>query len=224
MSNVWLTSDLHIGHRKIAEIRSRAMDLNDVILDRYGTQPHDETLAMHWDESVGNDDVVWVLGDISSGTRMAQFGALEWIKRRPGIKHLIAGNHDSVHPLHRDSHKWFPAYMDVFDSVQMAAKRRVGLATGSHVTVLLSHFPYAGDHLGVDRYPEWRLRDAGHYILHGHTHGDAIDSWHPKQIHVGLDAWDFKPVPLDRVHQIVQRAESAQPQAWEDVPLPLEGI
>lgn len=216
MSNVWFTSDLHIGHRKIAEIRARAMDLSDVIIDRYGTQPHDEILALNWDEAVDKDDTVWVLGDISSGGKQAEMNALHWIKQRPGRKHLIAGNHDSCHPMHRDSHKWQMTYFRVFDSVQMAAKRRVGLATGSHVSVLLSHFPYAGDHLGVDRYPEWRLKDAGHYILHGHTHSDEVTSWHPRQIHVGVDAWDFKPVPLDRVHQIVQKAESAPPLPFHE--------
>lgn len=221
MSKVWFTSDLHIGHRKIAEIRVpqvlRSYDLEDKVWF------HDEMLADRWDSTVDKDDVVWVLGDISAGTKNAQLDALEWIKKRPGAKHLIAGNHDQVHPLHRNSHSWFSAYMGAFASVQMAAKRRVGLATGSHVTVLLSHFPYAGDHLGVDRYPEWRLRDAGHYILHGHTHSEAVGSWHPRQIHVGLDAWGFDLVPLDRVHQIIQKAE-AEPQAWEDVPLPFEEI
>lgn len=223
MSSVWFISDLHIGHETVCRHRAKGR-----VLPRYvGAQVdwHDRTLAANWDAVVGKDDVVWVLGDISSGTKAAQWAALEWLIVRPGHKHLIAGNHDSVHPLHRDSHKWFDTYMKVFESVQMAAKRRIPLA-GGHITALLSHFPYIGDHTGVDRYPAWRLRDCGEWLLHGHTHSVRI--WkgyeHSKQIHVGVDAWNFKPVALEEIQDIIREHVEGPPQPWEDVPLSLEGI
>ncbi|MGH3955688.1 MAG: metallophosphoesterase family protein [Mycobacterium sp.] len=203
--SVWFTSDLHIGHVKVAEQRVPT-----------GVQEHDAILATMWDLRVGRDDVVWVLGDISSGTKSGQLNALEWLRQRPGHKHLIAGNHDSVHPLHRDSHKWLPLYLDgTFESVQLAAKRRIPLVQG-HVTAMLSHFPYTGDHQAVDRYPEWRLPDCGHYVLHGHTHSTYPLSiggpqWrYPmriNQIHVGVDTWGFRPVHLDEIVELVQTCE-----------------
>lgn len=214
MSEVFFTSDLHIGHTKIAEIRFPKIK---TILEETGWEPkvvaqactyaHDELLAHHWDAVVGKDDVVWVCGDISSGTKTAQLNALEWIKARPGKKHLIAGNHDSVHPLHRDSYKWLPIYLDsAFATVQMAAKRRIPLPEG-HVTALLSHFPYSGDHEAVDRYPEWRLPDTGHYVLHGHVHSEQKVFGHYRQIHVGVDARGFKPVPLQEIVDYINRIE-----------------
>lgn len=204
--NVWFTSDLHIGHVKVAEQRVPT-----------GVQEHDAILAAMWDARVASGDVVWVLGDISSGTKSGQLNALEWLRSRPGRKHLIAGNHDSVHPLHRDSHRWLPVYLDgAFESVQLAAKRRIPLAHG-HVTAMLSHFPYRGDHTGEDRYPEWRLPDCGHYVLHGHTHSERRVSaggqyrapWAFNQIHVGVDAWGFQPVHLDEIVKRVQTIEEA---------------
>lgn len=206
MGNVWLTSDLHIGHQLAARHRREAFivdgfnDLSDDDVMRW----HDALLAAIWDSTVKPSDTVWVLGDISSGTRGAQLSALEWLKQRPGVKHLISGNHDSTAPIHRDSHKWQRVYMEAFESVQSTAKRRVGLPSG-HVSALLSHYPYAGDR-GEDRYSEWRLRDEGHPVIHGHTHSTDKVSFSPRgslQVHVGFDAWDSL-VHWDEVCRIVQ--------------------
>lgn len=148
--SVWLTSDLHIGHRKVAETRGYGYINSDIVT------AHDAALAHLWDAVVHPDDHVWVLGDISAGGSAAQKNALQWIKQRPGHKHLIAGNHDGCHPMHRDSHKWQAIYLSAFDSVQMAAKRRVPLAQG-HVSVMLSHFPYGPSVMPTTWTPdEWR--------------------------------------------------------------------
>ena len=151
-----------------------------------------------------------------------QLGALEWLKQRPGRKHLIAGNHDSVHPMHHDSHKWLPIYLDgVFETVQLAAKRRIPLREG-HRTALLSHFPYQGDHAAQQRYTQWRLPDEGDYNIHGHVHSTERISYGPSrpvglgewarsvQIHVGVDAWGFRPVSLAEIRAEVWKAEGAE--------------
>lgn len=199
--NVWFVSDLHIGHRKVAETRGFGYpDSNCPV----SIATYDHWLASMWDDVVHPDDHVWVLGDISAGGSAAQKHALQWMKERPGHKHLIAGNHDGCHPMHRDSHKWQPIYLSAFDSVQLAAKRRVPLLNG-HVSVMLSHFPYVGDR-GEDRYPEWRLRDRGYPVIHGHTHSDEVASRTPDgtlQVHVGIDAWQ-RLVNWDEICQIVQ--------------------
>lgn len=214
--NVWFTSDLHIGHLKVAQLRAHT--LGPVLPRVVGAEAtwHDRMLARNWDAVVKPEDVVWVLGDISSGTDKAQRNALEWIKERPGLKHLISGNHDSCHPMHRDSHKWQRVYLEAFESVQMAAKRRIPLPEG-HTGVLLSHFPYKADHTDESRYPEWRLNNRGFTLLHGHTHSSlrlSYDSGFPglgivtSQIHVGVDAWDFKPVNLTEIHKLIVAATS----------------
>lgn len=105
MSNVWFTSDLHIGHAKIAELRSTPA-VKAAFPPEAWTQWHDRVLANFWDATVKPDDTVWVLGDISAGGSAAQARALSWITERPGWKHLITGNHDGCHPMHRDAHKW----------------------------------------------------------------------------------------------------------------------
>ncbi|MBB5167109.1 metallophosphoesterase [Mycobacterium sp. AZCC_0083] len=220
MSNVWFTSDLHIGHRKVAASRIQfdgkpAFEDLDNLPEWFGAADiaaHDRILAENWDAVVGDEDDVWILGDNSSGTSQAQFRALEWLRQRPGRKRLIPGNHCGPHPMHRDAHKWMKVYEEsgVFVSApQLAARRRIPLAVG-HVTALLSHFPYVGDREGVDRHKQWRLPDCGDWILHGHTHSDRVlqPGLHSRQLHVGVDAWGGMPVALEEIIRIIKDQES----------------
>lgn len=183
--SVWFTSDLHFGHRFVAGLRG---------FD--GPDEHDEVLIERWSKNVRKDDQVWVLGDLaaSSPTR-----ALEIVQSLPGTKHLIAGNHDNCHPMHRDSHRWQPRYLEAFSSVQPFARRRI-----DGTEVLLSHFPYAKDR-NEARYMQYRLRDEGAWLLHGHTH-QADQRLEGREIHVGVDAWDFTPVPIHTITDLMKEA------------------
>lgn len=184
----WFTSDLHIGHILVAGIRG----FSDV-------DSHDKHLAAQWDSRVKDDDQVWVLGDISAGGAKAQRNALLWLKDRPGIKHLVAGNHDGIHPMHRDAYKWHPQYLEVFASIAQTARRRI---YGKEV--LLSHFPYADDQAESHRHDQWKLPDCGVPVLHGHTHLSEKSSVSTKdtlQIHVGVDAHGFGPVSIDQISE-----------------------
>lgn len=189
MSNVFFTSDLHIGHRFVAGLRGFEDDL----------EGHTDAVIDGWNSVVREGDQVWVLGDLtcSNGAIPA---ALEIIKSLPGEKHFIAGNHDPVHSLHRQAHKWQARYLEAFQSVQTFAKRKV-----EGEQVLLSHFPYHEDTEGryEIRYTQFRLPDEGLVLIHGHTHSDKkVTS--PRELHVGVDAWNFKPVPLSIVEAFVR--------------------
>ncbi|WP_226863354.1 metallophosphoesterase [Mycolicibacterium baixiangningiae] len=183
-SETWFTSDLHLGHTLVSGVRG---------FDT--TEAHDDELALRWDARIRPLDGVWVLGDISGGGRGSQRRALEWLAERPGSKHLIAGNHDGVHPMHRDAHKALPAYLDVFASVAQSARRKI-----AGYEVLLSHFPYAGtagNEGAGGRYDQWRLPDIGSWLLHGHTHSSTRRE--QQSIHVGLDAWGLTPVSVEEI-------------------------
>lgn len=196
--NVWYTADLHIGHELVARQRTRGR-----VLPRYvgaEVDAHDRIVAANWDAMVGRDDHVWVLGDVSAGGTEATAYALNWIASRPGVKHLIPGNHDPVHPMHRDSHRWMSAYRQVFASVQPFARRRIGGRS-----VLLSHFPYQADHTAVTRFDQYRLRDCGELLMHGHVH--SADRLRGREIHVGLDAWELKPVSGREVEELLTFAD-----------------
>ena len=64
-------------------------------MDRFGWTGHPGPLAAAWDEAVGAEDLVLVLGDISWATRASEVGDdLAWIDARPGRKVFLKGNHD----------------------------------------------------------------------------------------------------------------------------------
>lgn len=187
MSDVFFTADTHFGHRAMTERQWRP---------QYPTvAAMDEDLIERWNAVVDHQDTVWHLGDFSLGNWMH---AAPIVFRLNGTKHLIAGNHDRCWPALRDSHKWQRAYIDAgFASVQAFARRRI---LGQ--SVMLSHFPFEGDHLEVDRFSEYRLPDTGGWIIHGHVH----NAWKVKgrQINVGVDVNNFTPVRLDAIEDIME--------------------
>jgi len=201
---VRFTSDPHFGDRRVARHRGFGDDV----------EAHDATLADNWRRTVHKDDNVWVLGDLALSSPAY---ALEVLADLPGHKHLVWGNHDGGHPMHRTANRHQRRYLEVFESVQQSARRRI-----EGRQVLLSHFPYEGDHTEEDRHTQWRLRDQGVTVLHGHTHSRERVSWaeggrlrvhdghlvpQPTlQIHVGMDAWGLTPAPLHMVAATIEQA------------------
>lgn len=193
VSEVWFTSDPHIGHRLVAAHRGFGDGPTQVLPE--DADEHDAYLAKEWDKRVKPDDHVWVLGDMSAGGTAAQGYALSWLVNRPGTKHLIAGNHDGCHPMHRNAHKWLPVYLTAFETVQVYARRKIN----GH-NVMLSHMPYDGDHYDADRFTQYRLPDEGLPLLHGHTHSTGVvtrSAAGSLQISVGLDAWAWNLGPVN---------------------------
>ena len=70
--------------------------------------------------------------------------ALDWVKARPGHKHLVLGNHDPAHPMYSDCHKWERSTTGVRQRWGGPA-RKIRLPGGTVERVLMSHFPYHGD-------------------------------------------------------------------------------
>ena len=193
MSRIWYTSDLHIGHRLVAGIRG----FEDVA-------EHDAALVDSWLSTVNARDTVYVLGDVAvSGYSYA----LDIVKALPGRKHLIAGNHDPVHPMHRQTFApKFAEWADVFATISPFGRRRL-----AGREVLLSHFPYAewgdGPERDGNRYAQYRLPDLGVPLLHGHTHGTEREHGH--SLHVGLDAWGMGLVDQEVVIEWLNEKEKS---------------
>lgn len=187
------TSDIHIGHLAVAT-RFRPFE---------SVEEHDATLAQNWDTTVRENDIVYVLGDIAINPRRDD--AFGWLQRRPGRKHLISGNHDLVHPLHgtkafQEQRK--PEWLEVFETVNPFARISI-----DGRKVLMSHFPLSGEGSREleERYSEWRIRllPEGAFLLHGHTHSTEKVGDDPRQIHVGVDAWNWTPVSEQEIAQLM---------------------
>ena len=108
--------------------------------------------------------------------------------------------------------------------MQAFAKIRLG-----DRTVLLSHFPYEGDHTTEERATQFRLRDEGLWLVHGHTHltnrlgpnpryltimdaatgGPGKPDPRGREVHAGLDAWDLRPVSEAAILGVIREYEAS---------------
>jgi calcineurin-like phosphoesterase family protein len=182
--NVWFTSDLHFGHANIIDHCNRPYaDVREM----------DAALVDNWNSAVGEEDVVYVLGDVAMG-RLTD--TLPLVQLLNGTKFLVPGNHDKCWRGHR---KAGPQSVTLYE--------RVGFTVleGQHIygDWLLCHFPEAGDSHGFDRYTAHRpkLQAGFDALIHGHVH----EAWkvNGRQINVGVDVWDYKPVAYQQLRALV---------------------
>lgn len=189
----YFTADLHIGHDKVAELRGYD-----------NARHHDLTIMTSLMATVKPGDNLWILGDLTNGLRNHEIATLHRLSRSlPDVKlHLVAGNHDSIHPMSSKAHRQHTAWSKVFTSIQATGTLKI-----NGQRAILCHFPYAGDHTEEERHEQWRPRDLGAPIIHGHTHASTPVSHSPAstlQICVSLDAWGHKPVSKETLTELMK--------------------
>jgi calcineurin-like phosphoesterase family protein len=180
MGRTFYTSDLHFGHERIIELCNRPFD---------SVQEMNEELIRRWNETVGTADTVYMLGDIVMGKLDDN---LPLVSRLNGLKMLIPGNHDRVWPGYnrkgvreQDLERyWDAGFFMILDSPW---KHRNGWT--------LCHFPDVGDSHEEDRFASWRpsTPQENEILVHGHVHEEW--KFDGNRVNVGVDVWDFRPVP-----------------------------
>ncbi len=136
----------------------------------------DEALVERWNAVIARDDVVWHLGDVAVRQKPERVSAL--LARLAGRKHLIAGNNDTP-DIRRLS-----AWASVADYREIEEADRL---------LVLCHYPLRS----------WNGMARGAINLHGHSHGRLEPL--PRQVDVGVDAWQLAPVGLDTLLARVRR-------------------
>jgi calcineurin-like phosphoesterase family protein len=126
-----------------------------------------EAIVTRWNEAVAPDDEVWHLGDFA--IRQPAAVVAELLARLNGCKRLVAGNNDALATTEQAG----------WASVLPYAEETI-----DGVLLVLCHYPFRS----------WRGKDKGSINLHGHCHGRLKPL--PRQIDVGVDVWDFRPVRL----------------------------
>jgi calcineurin-like phosphoesterase family protein len=125
----------------------------------------DNAMIERWNATVAEDDTVWHLGDF--GVRLSESRAAALLAHLQGTKYLIAGNNDG--PEIRALSGW----ADVRDMAELTlADRRF----------VLCHYPLRA----------WNGQHRGAINLRGHSHGRLKPL--PRQVDVGVDAWEFRPI------------------------------
>lgn len=210
MGSFRYTSDLHFQHPLVARLRGFTK-LDHAHLTPEGlpgilgdTDAHDGLMIENFNKGTKDDDLTIIAGDFAVNWK----GAGRILAQLRGRIILVEGNHDIMSSIHRDGWKHRAAWTGEgkFEAITAYMRRKT-----RHGEYLISHYPYDGDHTVTDRHTQYRLRDEGMWLLHGHTHlknrepenmrtewlsqgSEEHWRWRGRQIHVGVDAWDFKPV------------------------------
>ena len=194
---VFFTSDTHFGEARILRAAKRPFAT---------IAEHDEHLKRGWNETVGEDDEIWHLGDV--GIAPGPDGMTALLEALHGRKHLIIGNNDGPKTLaspawasvqhytelrldHDDFGLDQSKVMNVIDSNQL--ERDAGgkpVPTFPHparreVHCILCHYAFR----------TWNQMGKGSIDLHGHSHVMLKEL--TRQFDVGVDAWNYRPVTLE---------------------------
>lgn len=173
MTRIFLTSDLHFCHDKEFLYRPRGFG---------SIQEHNEAIVKNWNEVVGEDDKVFILGDImlndnEEGIRL--FNSLN------GDKEIIFGNHDTNARIDRYSFET-DATMVGYATVLKYKK----------FNFYLSHYPTLTSNYDLEEPLRKRVINL---CGHSHTPDRFVDFDKGLIYHVELDAHDNKPVLIDDI-------------------------
>lgn len=131
MSNIFFTSDTHFFHNNVIIYCNRPFETREQM---------NEVLIQEWNSVVGENDVVYHIGDFAFASRTDN----EYIlSRLNGSKILVAGNHDD---------------------------KRVRKAIGWEFVCNEILLEYGGFNIRCNHFPSWKDNDDYDIYLHGHCH------------------------------------------------------
>lgn len=216
----FFTSDPHYQHKNVIKYCKRPFTSNlDKLKDLTFVHPNalnvavekdviemNEALIANWNSVVTPQDEVIVVGDFSLSFRPVEL----YTHRLNGRKILVAGNHDMCHPSCKKAKtleqqkKWADKYIH-YGWVEVHLKLELDLPGIGMVNV--SHLPYkgGGDSGAEERHEKHRLDNDGRWLICGHVH----ESWKikDKQLNVGVDVWNYKPISEEEVIRTILNAK-----------------
>lgn len=190
----YFRSDDHLGHKNITRYEAAARPFgNDLEAMFICLRDRHNSLVAPSDDVYHGGDLGWT--DAWIERYLAEFN---------GNHTLTSGNHDESFQLRSKAAKARRrlirmGFVDVVDGLELT------LSDGTEV--LMSHFPYYGDHTMTERFMEVRPRDDGKPLIHGHVHSmwQTLDH----MVNVGVDAWDLYPVSEDQIVALLAEQRAA---------------
>lgn len=158
----FLIADLHFGHENVIKYTSRPF---------VNAEEMNQRLIEFWNSVVGNDDLVYVLGDFTLSRKMNVIKNL--VNLLNGKKILIMGNHDTRKP--KD-------YVEC--GFEVATRKPIMVEPG----VILMHEPFENSSLIAPNYI--------YFFGHVHTNKTLMDEY-PNCMCVSVERIDYRPINLD---------------------------
>lgn len=178
----WFTADWHLGHANIIKYCNRpfvdADEMNWSIVERHN-------------EVVAENDETFVLGDVSLSTLEY---ILMYLSSMNGKLNILTYDFHHDYRWLKDSRSRALGAYRLPDNVELVDPIVI-LPDSCKWPIVLCHFPFA----------EWPRKHHGAIHLHGHSHGNHRA--HGRILDVGVDNWDFYPVSLMTVMELMDGVE-----------------
>jgi len=146
------------------------------------TDSMDNAIIDRWNSMVGHGDHVWILGDF------AWKNHVHYIHRLKGKKFLVKGSHDMMN----------------MNTLRLFAEVHIGMAQRSFDGKM-----FTLTHCAMR---VWERSHYGSINLYGHSHGRLTETDDRLQMDVGVDVWDYKPVPLELILMIMRTRKHSENQ------------
>jgi len=194
---VWFTSDTHYDHKNICRATTQWKDAENLTRNFSSLERMNDELVFWINKNVGQDDILFHLGDWS-------FNGFENIRKfRERIicknVHLILGNHDHHIERNKDNIR------SIFSSVNHYLELEIGwwltVKNKERQRFVLMHYPIAS----------WNGMNDGVIHLHGHVHlPDNLRIAEGKAMDVGVDGNNMEPISMDEVLKIMRNQPVAK--------------
>lgn len=191
---LFFTSDTHYGHSNICSATTNWVGAENMTRNFSSLDRMNDELVFWINQSVGENDILFHLGDWSFGG----FENIEEFRNRINCKniHLILGNHD--HHIERNKDNIQRLFASVNHYVELDVRRPSEFAKGKidKFNFVLMHYPIAS----------WNNMNSEVMHLHGHVHlpphqrtseGRAMD--------VGVDGNNLEPISLNEVYLLLDK-------------------
>ena len=189
---IFFTSDLHFGHVTVANLRGFD-DIHD----------HNRAIVRNINRMVKPEDTLYILGDVAMGGWETTIEHVRALNAKTIF--CILGNHDRPAPNNKNGH----AHLDKFRMLgNFAGVSTMAKISHNGQAMMLSHYAYSNEPVGSSNtrdFEQFRLRDMGIPVAFGHSHSEFRGNLSKKstpQVHVGLDAWGLKPVPVNELFRV----------------------
>lgn len=170
--SIFITSDTHFGHQRGFLYEPRGFS---------SIEEHDEEIIKRWNETVGSEDDVYLLGDLMLNDN--EHG-MECLRRLNGKLHIVRGNHDT--DARWELYKTLPNVVEMADVIRLKVGRQ---------RYYLSHYPTLTGNLESEHLSQMEIN------VFGHTH-QQIEFYQdmPFMYHCGLDTHG-RPILLENIRQ-----------------------
>lgn len=193
----FVISDTHFGHANTIN-KFKLSDGVTPLRSFKDVEEMDQHIIDQWNKTVGDNDVVYHLGDVVINNKF-----LHRIRALRGVKRLILGNHDVVN-------------LDAQDYLDVGFENVFGVTKPAKYPFYLSHIP-----LHAGSIPRWCRAN-----VHGHLHGRRVmmdngygkQVFDPRYICVAVENVCYTPVDLDQIVEYANTSKNiwGQTYCWDE--------